>query len=216
MSIRRRLGRLTNFVHLYRKARDSGAATAEEVLQQEDARTLYAEGILAEVIGAVDDLYRGGIPLPGGCKLYAHHIGTADDEYMRRYVLLHPFGTIRLHGIQKPDQDPDLHDHPWDALCIVLRGGYTEERPMPGTRPDQLTFQRQHFEPGAINLLRATDPHRIVELDGPTWTLVFTGKVIREWGFFTPCGWMDWRTYRSVKGDTDAYAARLAEVGVTE
>lgn len=144
----------------------------------------------------------------GPFKLYDHHIGDPENPYMLRWLFHHPFGTVRLHKITQADADPDLHDHPWDFVSFILRGGYTEDIGGPW---------EQHYGPGAISLKRASDAHRITSVDGPTWTLVFTGQRIRKWGFWTPEGWVAWDAYdRGVKGDVAAYRARLEEVGVVE
>lgn len=62
-------------------------------------------------------------------------------EYMRRYWLFNPYDqvtrkrkypwipmSIRIHEIMLPDDDEHLHDHPFDAQTIILRGWYLEER----------------------------------------------------------------------------------------
>ncbi len=35
--------------------------------------------------------------------------------------------SIYLHGIYKEDQDPHLHNHPWNIATIILWGSYIEE-----------------------------------------------------------------------------------------
>jgi hypothetical protein len=152
----------------------------------------------------------------GPFKLYDHHL----SDYMRRWIFQHPFGTIRLHNIRLPDADPDLHDHPWDFVSFILRGGYVERVPCPGADPAVGPFQTLTIEAGGINFRRATDAHRIDRLiGGSAWTLVFSGRRVRSWGFWTPFGFIPWRAYvaRANKGvDTDGYEARLKEVGVLE
>lgn len=36
---------------------------------------------------------------------------------------------------------------------------------------------------------------RLETVSIPCHTLIFTGKIVRPWGFFTPTGWMPWRKY---------------------
>lgn len=57
--------------------------------------------------------------------------------YLRRYYLwrskwsrwlrLKDNGSLYLHIILRPDDDPDPHDHPWDFKTRVLWGGYKNE-----------------------------------------------------------------------------------------
>lgn len=152
----------------------------------------------------------------GPFKLYSHHL----SDYMRRWIFQHPFGTVRLHNIRIPDADPDLHDHPWDFVSLILRGGYVEKVPVPGGNPATGPFQHLQIKAGGVNVRRSTDAHHIESLIGSsTWSLVFSGQRVRTWGFWTPEGWVQWRKYidRSNKGvDPGEYAARLSELGIDE
>lgn len=53
---------------------------------------------------------------------YAHHLG----DYMHRWILRTPWGTLRLHHILRSDDDRHLHDHPFDFTSFLLTGGYLE------------------------------------------------------------------------------------------
>ena len=47
----------------------------------------------------------------------------------KRYYVGQLFGvTVYLHRFVGCDGDPELHDHPWNALSIVLSGSYIELR----------------------------------------------------------------------------------------
>lgn len=155
-------------------------------------------------------------------KLFRHVDITkaVDGEevlYLRRwYILRTRFGQILLHNILRSDDDPDPHDHPWSFLTIVLKGEYLDEayefvpyepfgeinnaKDM-GFYPDcSIWLGRREFignEP-----VRAFRPkHRIAEhihrviLTKPVWSLVFTGKTRRPWGFVKPGEWVFWRKY---------------------
>ena len=126
-------------------------------------------------------------------KVYRQHLG----DYMLRWVIQHPLGTVRLHVIRRPDEDPDMHDHPWSFVSLLLWGTYDEERPA-GTR-----------EVRWVNVCKADGLHRIVKLHRPSVvTLVFTGPRVRNWGFATKDGWVGWRDYVSSKiADINEYAA---------
>ena len=71
------------------------------------------------------------------------HIMSADGQtrYMGRWWLFNPYSrtthkperwwcpwSFRIHHIMRPDEDRDLHDHPWNARTIILRGSYVEQR----------------------------------------------------------------------------------------
>ena len=71
------------------------------------------------------------------------HIMSADgtEMYMGRWWLFNPYSrethksrfwwcpwSFRIHHILREDADRDLHDHPWNARTIILRGWYTEQR----------------------------------------------------------------------------------------
>lgn len=109
------------------------------------------------------------------------------DIYMRRWwITRHRNGASeRFHHILLPDPDPDLHDHPWNFDTHLIHGTYTEHTPHGRTIHPEGT--RLHRE--------ATDAHRL-HLETPVWTHVTTGPVTRTWGFHTPNGWVDWRTYK--------------------
>lgn len=127
------------------------------------------------------------------------HIMSADgqDTYMERYWLFNPYPaksmgkrprwqfpiSIRLHYIRRPDGDRDLHDHPWNARTIILRGAYSEERLDKAGR-------RQYFlrAPGDTVAIAFEQYHRISQIypDGRelgTWTMFITGKYRGKWGF---------------------------------
>lgn len=99
--------------------------------------------------------------------------------YMRRFVLLEtPWTRIYVHNLCSSDPDPELHDHPWSFVSIILKGGYTEHTPLG-------VFERKA---GQIIFRQAGSPHHL-ELSESAWTMIITGKVVREWGFLTANGW---------------------------
>ena len=117
-----------------------------------------------------------------------------NDRYLERYYLFlknretFPF-NIFLHKFLKSDPD-DLHDHPWDFITIILRGGYWEHTPE----------GKNWYKPFSIIYRKATDLHRI-ELNPNTdvWTLFIPFRKTRQWGFKTEKGWIDHETYNSEK-----------------
>lgn len=124
--------------------------------------------------------------------LYASHLG----DYMRRWILRTPWGTLRVHNILKSDEGRDFHDHPFHFASLILRGGYVEHVPgcdgfNCGDNPR--TWCRRYSAP-AIVRRKATDLHRL-ELSGPAWTVVISSPYIRRWGFLTRAGWVDYQQY---------------------
>lgn len=151
------------------------------------------------------------------------HITSADGEhvYMGRWWLFnaypgaygdHPqprhipwLPSVRIHNICRADQDRDLHDHPWNARTIVLRGWYTEERPFEqltdyqaiqadgGTQEGRALFHRRS---GYTGRLLFGQYHRISEVSqGGVWTLFITGRKRGTWGFMVDGKKVPWRTY---------------------
>lgn len=142
------------------------------------------------------------------------HIGATDGQgdYMRRFWLFNPYPanssgnsnwfpiSIRLHHIRRPDQDHDLHDHPWNAHTFILRGSYVEVRP-PDIDEQHVRVwingpSRHHRVAGDTVALKFGEYHRIVEVsDGGVWTLFVTGKYRGTWGFLVNGTKVPWRQY---------------------
>lgn len=112
-----------------------------------------------------------------------HPDGT---KYMTRYRLLQtPWFGIRVHHIHSSDLARDFHDHPWSFVSLLLAGSYDEERP--GAPP----LRRRRWSLA----FRGAEALHTVKLQRPCWTLVFTGKLRREWGFRTADGWLSHTEY---------------------
>ena len=118
------------------------------------------------------------------------HITSADgsDVYMLRWWLFNPYHdtpglrrfawcpfSIRLHHIRRADQDRDMHDHPWNARTVILRGYYIE------TRENGLAVKRSQ---GDTATLRFGEFHRIDYVPpGGVATLFITWRYQGTWGF---------------------------------
>jgi hypothetical protein len=137
------------------------------------------------------------------------------DLYMERFWLFNPYPdsgqsgadrkpwrfplSIRIHHIWLPDQDRDLHDHPWNARTIILRGWYIEERT---ERPFRSVWEFAKQQVMRCNVsgdtatLKYGEFHRITEVsDGGVWTLFITGKYRGTWGFSVDGIKVQWRKY---------------------
>jgi hypothetical protein len=140
---------------------------------------------------------------------FLHLLHADGSVYMERYWLrpyiLHDRSrwAARIHHIATPDWDRDLHDHPWDFVSIVLRGGYVEARPLDQQVRDFSAADggercRYVFRgPGSVAYRRAKDRHRIVFVAPDTWTLLISGAKTNSWGFHTFFGKVPWREYES-------------------
>lgn len=162
-------------------------------------------------------------------------ITSADGQhlYMGRWWLFNPYGrdqdgeqgparfawlpSVRIHYICRADQDRDLHDHPWNARTIILRGWYEEERyappfdndhvrqimpkTVPGTAGQLLT--RRHRPTGYTGRLLYGEYHRISEVsEGGVWTLFITGRKRGTWGFDVDGVKVPWRVYTGLAKPT--------------
>lgn len=105
---------------------------------------------------------------------------TGSDDYLVRWIIIGtPYFSIYLHKIATPDSRPVLHDHPWTFVSFILRGGYDE------VRLNKHTLNQYAKSVRFLNIMRRDDAHFIQRLHkGPAWTLVFTGRRRRTWGYW--------------------------------
>lgn len=130
---------------------------------------------------------------------YEHIEGPSGDRYMGRWWLFNPYDretrtmryswcpiSVRIHHICRPDHGRELHDHPWNARTIVLRGAYAEERLSPLQIDRELGLHEYYVrDTGDTAALRFNEYHRIVSVSaGGAWTLFITGRYQGTWGFW--------------------------------
>lgn len=183
------------------------------------------------------------------------HITSADgtDVYMRRFWLFNPYvsedgarasgsdaaprrswwremlPSVRLHHIMLADQDRHLHDHPWNARTIILKGWYEEERyfnetPLGEVRR-QLKAQGGHVAAGGrVQQVRIAgytgrllygQYHRItaVPRDG-VWTLFITWRKRGGWGFDVDGVKVPWREYLHTHACVTKMAKDIADLPI--
>lgn len=110
--------------------------------------------------------------------------------HFQRFALLEtPWFNIYLHKIYRPDEDGYLHDHPWDFQSLILEGSYTEQN-------EEGFFPKKPFMMASY---KAEYVHKIAAVKRTTLSLVITGPRRRVWGYQTPEGWMDNKTFRKWK-----------------
>lgn len=126
------------------------------------------------------------------------------DMYMGRWWLFNPYPgpeeqrknrfplSIRVNWIRRPDSDRNLHDHPWNARTIILKGGYVERR-LEGNG----TVHVYKRLPGDTAKINFGQYHKIESLIEPlgTWTIFITGKHRGTWGFLVDGAKVQWRKY---------------------
>lgn len=154
------------------------------------------------------------------CTPYVH-IMSSDGAtmYMGRWWLFNQYDpdthhsrywwcpwSIRIHHIMLADIDRDLHDHPWNARTIILRGSYTEERLLghgdPALRGLNVPASAHITEyidrtPGSTATLRFGEFHRIDSVSrGGVYTLFISGRYRGTWGFLVNNKKVPYREYR--------------------
>lgn len=169
---------------------------------------------------------------------YSHIYANSDGRntydktpvvYMERYWLFNPYKrsaqgqersrfnwfpwNIRIHHICRHDIDPDMHDHPWNARTIILRGWYIEERLVEASIRQKLDLQTRMIDMGpdwgVVQLFNRSagdtarlnfgEYHRIRSVsEGGVWTVFITGKYQGTWGFLVNGAKVQWRKYLGI------------------
>lgn len=113
--------------------------------------------------------------------------------YLNRIRLVQtPCFAVYLHRFDGPDPRPELHDHPWPFVTMVIKGGYHELRKTIGR---EQTTHMEHRRAWRPRVMRLTEAHTIVMLDkAGTRSIVVCGRRQREWGFYTEFG-TGWKHY---------------------
>lgn len=109
------------------------------------------------------------------------------DGYMNRWWIFNAYDaatkkrkykwlpSIRFHHILREDYDRHMHDHPWNARTIILRGWYVEEK-----ERGEVNVRRAGYT-GRINF---GEYHNIKEVSkGGVLTMFITYKFCGTWGF---------------------------------
>lgn len=85
-----------------------------------------------------------------------------------------------LHCFHRSDYARDLHSHPSRfTVCLILRGGYLEER-REGLDGELFSTSNR---PGKINVLFEQTFHRTELIGNSSWSLVYMGPRSGGWGF---------------------------------
>lgn len=138
------------------------------------------------------------------------HIMSKDgsEMYMGRWWLFNPYGrethkpkrrwfpwSLRIHHIMVPDSDRDMHDHPWNARTVILRGWYIETRRKSWMVGGHTDIERTRIAGETATLLHG-EYHRIDEVSpGGVFTLFITSNWQGEWGFLVNGVKVHWKAY---------------------
>ena len=109
------------------------------------------------------------------------------DKYKRKKESISWLPSIRIHHILREDLHRHLHDHPWDARTIILKGWYDEALLLDGT------YRREAGDTRAIKFGKYHSIKRVSE--GGVWTMFFTWKYVGTWGFLVDGVKIPWREY---------------------
>lgn len=118
--------------------------------------------------------------------------GSGDVYLHRIRVVQTPLISVYLHDLNLPDTDRDPHDHPWNFLSIVLRGGYVERLWFAPMALPAVTRTWRRF---SVHRMKRGKAHMIDSVKPRTKTLVVTGRRQGSWGFYTDSGFVDWQEY---------------------
>lgn len=131
---------------------------------------------------------------------YEYTPGQDEAGYDKRKYKWLP--AIRIHHILRKDQGRDLHDHPWDARTIILKGWYGETRMNHYVGDGFVAVQEHWRDPGDTAALKLGEFHEITQVsDGGVWTMFFTWDYQGTWGFFVDGKKVLWKQYLAENKD---------------
>lgn len=114
------------------------------------------------------------------------HFMREDKLYLTRYSLFNVyFFSAKIHVIHKSDPE-EPHDHPWNYVSIILKGGYWE---VTNSYPRALDVLKWH-KPGSILFRNGNKLHRlVVPVSKKCVSLILCSKKYRDWGFLKGYKW---------------------------
>ena len=140
-------------------------------------------------------------------NIYGHKDST--ELYLIRYFLFRSkYFSIYIHRFMRSDVG-DPHDHPFNFLGYVVKGGYIEELwpdPYPYGHYSELSERKQGswaWRPAKTTHMVHLDKERLSEdqQEAPL-TIIFRGRQIRDWGFWRwqSVGrvWVLWHQYLGI------------------
>lgn len=115
------------------------------------------------------------------------------DLHFRRWgIFQSKYFNIYLHQIYIEDREGFQHSHPWNFLCLILKGGYIEQR------GDKL----KTVKPGNFIWANRYQFHKIKQLlSKESISLFFTFGERQNWFFRTSMGDIESRRYFALKNN---------------
>lgn len=120
--------------------------------------------------------------------VWNQNLGEDECPYARRWALITPAGSVRVHNWHRSDDKRAPHSHPWWFVTLVLKGSYED-----WSYPERTAAGAPRLEAKMIDKLRRgsvryRSPHHVHSVSvnrGGCWTILVTGREKREWGFWT-------------------------------
>ena len=125
----------------------------------------------------------------------AYHERTLGSRILEK---LTGYRSVRLHHINRPDHDRDLHNHPFEYRTFICNGWYSE---VYANAPSREEWDYRFLFKGDSGVGSNTKWHRIDWVSaGGVWTLFCMTENTEEWGFDTPDGYVESREYFRRRG----------------
>jgi hypothetical protein len=123
-----------------------------------------------------------------------HWVRVGGEPFLDRLQIVQtPWFSVLLTKIHSPDTGRDPHDHSRQFASLILSGAYWEQI---YTNPADLNTTMLKFHPRwSWHVMPSAWAHKITNVSDPLWTLVFAGKHLGTWSFWTQDGKVDWKNY---------------------
>lgn len=113
---------------------------------------------------------------------WAEPLGRRECPYVKRWVLTVFGWSLRLHHWTGSDDQRFFHDHAWDFVSLILRGGYYEITPPPD---DEDGDRVRWCAVGSLRFYKAEHQHKVsLRRNRPCWSLVLSMPRRRNFGFW--------------------------------
>lgn len=132
-------------------------------------------------------------PLLTPFKALARHVARRQPDrcigtnYLQRWYVIprNPILNIYLHRFLGDDPGRSPHDHPWWSVSVAICGTMHERTFTQGGKI-------RRIEAGMVILRTPRHAHQLFVASSNPYpmTLFVTGPRIRNWGFWTPRGWV--------------------------
>jgi len=106
-------------------------------------------------------------------------LGEKSCPYAYRWVLILFGFSIRIHHFLRSDDKRYLHDHAWWFVTLVLSGSYTDV-----SESKDGVIVKEQLTRGCIRYRPALHKHYVDVEKGGCWTILITGRPLRNWGFW--------------------------------